>query len=107
LLLKQSERDQELERDAQEMIADKDLNELIELKKEIEDNLAADRSFALELQYWSNVLNKIEERVAIIRVQTIYTDYMSQNKEQIDADIKLAIKRKSALIKDKDLSKNY
>ena len=50
------------------MIADKDLNELIELKKEIEDNLAADRSFALELQYWSNVLNKIEERVAIIRV---------------------------------------
>jgi Conserved mid region of cactin len=89
------------------MIADKDLNELIELKKEIEDNLAADRSFALELQYWSNVLKKIEERVAIIRVQTIYTDYMSQNKEQIDADIKLAIKRKSALIKDKDLSKNY
>jgi hypothetical protein len=47
--LKQSERDQELERDAQEMITDKDLNELIELKKEIEDNLAADRSFALEL----------------------------------------------------------
>jgi len=107
LLLKQSERDQELERDAQEMIVDKDLNELIELKKEIEDNLAADRSFALELQYWSNVLNKIDERVAVIRVQTIYTDYVSQNKEQIDADIKLAIKRKSALIKDKDLSKNY
>ena len=107
MLLKQSERDQELERDAQEMIVDKDLNELIELKKEIEDNLAADRSFALELQYWSNVLNKIDERVAVIRVQTIYTDYVSQNKEQIDADIKLAIKRKSALIKDKDLSKNY
>ena len=107
MLLKQSERDQELERDAQEMIVDKDLNDLIELKKEIEDNLAADRSFALELQYWSNVLNKIDERVAVIRVQTIYTDYVSQNKEQIDADIKLAIKRKSALIKDKDLSKNY
>ena len=81
MLLKQSERDQELERDAQEMIVDKDLPELIELKKEIEDNLAADRSFALELQYWSNVLNKIDERVAIIRVQTIYGDYVSKNKD--------------------------
>jgi hypothetical protein len=31
------------------MISDKDLNELSELKSEIENNLAADRSFALEL----------------------------------------------------------
>ncbi len=96
-----------MERDAQEMITDKDLSELIELKKEIEDNLAADRSFALELQYWSNVLNKIDERIAIIRVQNIYNEYVQQNKEQIAADIKIAIKKKTSLINDKDSTKNY
>jgi hypothetical protein len=63
------------------MISDKDLTEIIELKKEIEENLAADRSFALELQYWSNVLNRIDERIAIIRVQNIYNDYISTNKD--------------------------
>jgi hypothetical protein len=63
------------------MISDKDLTEIIELKKEIEENLAADRSFALELQYWSNVLNRIDERIAIFRVQNIYNDYISTNKD--------------------------
>jgi hypothetical protein len=63
------------------MISDKDLTETIQLKKEIEENLAADRSFALELQYWSNVLNRIDERIAIIRVQNIYNDYISTNKD--------------------------
>jgi hypothetical protein len=63
------------------MISDKDLTEIIELKKEIEENLAAERSFALELQYWSNVLNRIDERIAIIRVQNIYNDYISTNKD--------------------------
>ena len=65
-----------MERDAEEMITDKDLIELCELKKEIEDNLAADRSFALELQYWSNVLNKIDERVAVIRIQNTYIKHL-------------------------------
>ena len=63
------------------MISDKDLTEIIELKKEIEENLAAERSFALELQYWSNVLNRIDERIAIFRVQNIYNDYISTNKD--------------------------
>jgi len=59
-LLKQTERDEDLERDAEEMILGKDLGELLELKGEIESTLAADRSMALELQYWSNVLKKID-----------------------------------------------
>ena len=63
------------------MISDKDLTEIIELKKEIEENLAADRSFALELQYWSNVIDRIDERIAIFRVQNIYNDYISTNKD--------------------------
>jgi hypothetical protein len=58
------------------MISDKDLSELCELKKEIEENLAADRSFALELQYWSNLLSKIDEKIAVIRIQTIYNQHL-------------------------------
>ena len=46
------------------MIVGKSLDELAELKTEIEQNLASDRSFALELQYWSNILKKIDEQIA-------------------------------------------
>jgi hypothetical protein len=48
------------------MIEGKDFKELRELKGEIESSLAADRSMAMELQYWSNVLKKIEEKMAKI-----------------------------------------
>ena len=44
------------------MILGKDLGELLELKGEIESTLAADRSMALELQYWSNVLKKADAK---------------------------------------------
>jgi Conserved mid region of cactin len=54
------------------MLAGKDLNELLELQREIEGTLAADRSMAMELQYWSNVLKKIEERVAKSRIEGVF-----------------------------------
>ena len=72
------------------MIAGKDLAELLDLKSEIESTLAADRSMALELQYWSNVLKKIEERIAKTRIETIYTDYVNANKDKVLTEVKLA-----------------
>ena len=78
------------------MILGKDLGELLELKGEIESNLAADRSMALELQYWSNVLKKIDERIAKTRIESIYADYLNANREKVMAEVKLAeVKRRS------------
>ena len=93
-LLKQTERDEDLERDAEEMILGKDLGELLELKGEIESTLAADRSMALELQYWSNVLKKIDERIAKTRIESIYTEYLNANREKVMAEIKQAEAKK-------------
>jgi hypothetical protein len=76
------------------MILGKDLGELIELKGEIESTLAADRSMALELQYWSNVLKKIDERIAKTRIESIYTDYLNANREKVMAEIKQAEAKK-------------
>jgi hypothetical protein len=70
------------------MILGKDLGELLELKGEIESTLAADRSMALELQYWSNVLKKIDERIAKSRIESIYTEYLNANRERVQAEIK-------------------
>jgi Conserved mid region of cactin len=53
-----------LEKQAEELILGQTIVELEALRKEIELNLAADRSFALELPYWSSVLKKIEETTA-------------------------------------------
>ena len=55
------------------MILDKSLEELNELKSEIESNLISDRSFALEMQYWSNVLKKIEEQSAKTIIERTYS----------------------------------
>jgi hypothetical protein len=76
------------------MILGKDLGELLELKGEIESTLAADRSMALELQYWSNVLKKIDERIAKTRIESIYTDYLKSNREKVMAEIKQAEAKK-------------
>ena len=76
------------------MILGKDLGELIELKGEIESTLAADRSMALELQYWSNVLKKIDERIAKTSIESIYTDYLNANREKVMAEIKQAEAKK-------------
>ena len=76
------------------MILGKDLGELLELKGEIESTLAADRSMALELQYWSNVLKKIDERIAKSRIESIYTEYLNANRERVQAEIKLAEAKK-------------
>lgn len=46
LLLKRSEDEIELEKQAEELILDKGLDELAELKSEIEASLSSDRSFA-------------------------------------------------------------
>ena len=78
------------------MILGKDLEELLELKGEIESTLAADRSMALELQYWSNVLKKIDERIAKTRIESIYADYLNANREKVMAEVKQAeVKRRS------------
>jgi hypothetical protein len=76
------------------MILGKDLGELLELKGEIESTLAADRSMALELQYWSNVLKKIDERIAKTRIESIYTEYLNANREKVMAEIKQAEAKK-------------
>lgn len=96
MLLGQSARDEELEREAQEMIEGKDLVELAELKTEIESSLAADRSFALELQYWSNVLKKIDEQQAKTTVEDIYERYFNENKEMIMVEMARAEAKKRA-----------
>lgn len=57
------------------MIVGKSLDDLAELKTEIEQNLASDRSFALELQYWSNILKKIDEQIAKTQIEDIYNEY--------------------------------
>lgn len=73
---------------------EKTLSDLQELKTEIENTLAADRSMALEINYWSNVLKKIEERMAKQRIEEIYTRYCEENLDKIKAEIKIAEARK-------------
>jgi len=72
------------------------------LKAEIEGTLAADRSMAMELQYWSNVLKKLEERIAKTRIENVYTDFMNANREKVLADIKVAEAKKKSKTENKD-----
>lgn len=80
----------ELEKQAEELILDKNLEELNELKKEIESSLSSDRSFAMELPYWSSVLKKIEEQSAKTRIEDIYKAYCKDNKDKIQQEIQAA-----------------
>ena len=88
------------------MLLDKNLTELLELKSEIESTLAADKSMALELQYWSNVLKKIEEKVAKGRIESIYEQYVESNREKVMAEVKAAEAKKRAK-KDGVISSEY
>lgn len=81
------------------MIVGKSLDELAELKTEIEQNLASDRSFALELQYWSNILKKIDEQIAKTQIEDIYNEYFQENKDKIMQEIQLAEAKKRAQMK--------
>ena len=72
------------------------------MKAEIEGTLAADRSMAMELQYWSNVLKKLEERIAKTRIENVYTDFMNANREKVLADIKVAEAKKKSKTENKD-----
>jgi hypothetical protein len=44
--------DEDLEREAEEMLQGKSKDELLELQDEVEANLAQDKSFAMDMQYW-------------------------------------------------------
>ena len=80
------------------MIEGKSLDELDELKKEIEATLSADRSMALELQYWSNVLKRIDEQIAKTKIETIYEKYFNENKTMILQGIQKAQAKKRAAL---------
>ncbi len=99
-----TERDQELEQEATSMLEDKSIPELLELKKEIETTLAADRSMSLELAYWSNVLKKIDQKVSEMRIQQIYTEFCSSNREKLE--LKVAEARRKAKVEQSEAYQN-
>lgn len=76
------------------MIEGKSTHELNELYDEIEQNLSSDRSFAIELQYWQNLLKKIKIQIAKISIEEIYDTYEKQNHERIQTEIKIAEAKK-------------
>ena len=61
--------------------------------------MGCDRSFALELPYWSSVLKKIEEQTAKSKIELIYTQYFEDNKDKVLAEIQAAEAKKRALQK--------
>jgi hypothetical protein len=92
----------ELEQQAEELISDKNLEELAELKAEIEGSLAQDKSFALEMAYWSSVLKKIEEQSAKTRIEKVYSDFCRDNRDKIETGIQAAEAKKKAELKRTD-----
>lgn len=93
LELKKSEEELDLERQAEELIVGQTPEELAGLKKEIESSLAADRSFALEIRYWSSVLKKIDETTAQATIERIYREHVVANKTSIEAEVQQAKSR--------------
>ncbi len=51
---------------------------------------------SLEITYWSNVLKKIDEKTAKMRIESIYNSFCEQNAEKIKNDIKQAEARRRA-----------
>lgn len=55
---------EEFEKEVNEMISDKNINELIELEKEIHQTLDCPSDFKIDVEYWENVLKKLRIRKA-------------------------------------------
>jgi len=55
---------EEFEKEVNEMIADKNYDELIELEKEIHQTLDCPSDFKIDVEYWENVLKKLRIRKA-------------------------------------------
>mmetsp|Transcript_44773 Transcript_44773/g.43364 ORF Transcript_44773/g.43364 Transcript_44773/m.43364 type:complete len:82 (+) Transcript_44773:695-940(+) len=69
------------------MLADKSTSELLELKEEVELNLARDKSFSADLQYWKNLLKKINIRVARNKIEEIFDDFVKNHHQAIEERI--------------------
>ncbi|CDW72357.1 uncharacterized protein c19orf29 [Stylonychia lemnae] len=80
---------EELDQEANEMINDKSIDELIDLHKEIQTSLTNDRSFAIEMQYWQNLLKRIKIKLAQLNIQKIYQDYVDQNRDKVENEVKV------------------
>ena len=52
----------EFEKEVNEMISDKNYNELLELEKEIHQTLDCPSDFKIDVEYWENVLKKLRIR---------------------------------------------
>lgn len=70
------------------MLEGKNICELMELQEEVELNLAQDRSFVADMQYWQNLLVKIKVKIGEEQILQIYSQFVQNNKEMIDTQIK-------------------
>jgi predicted DNA-binding protein (UPF0278 family) len=57
---------------------------------------------ALELQYWANVIKKIDERIAKTKVENIYKNYLEENREKVQEGVKIANEAKKKAAESKD-----
>ena len=58
-------------------------SELETMIKEIKENIAADSSFASELQFWQNLSLKVRQKLAVNRIERLYDQFIAKNKEKI------------------------
>lgn len=81
--------EEELEKEGDEILNKMSDSELETMIKEIKENIAADSSFASELQFWQNLSLKVRQKLAVNRIERLYDLFVMRNKEKIKKIVEL------------------
>ena len=79
--------EKELQEEGEEILNEMTDAELETMVKEIRENLAADSSFASELQFWQNLSQKVRQRIAINKIERLYDQFVDKNRDNITRKI--------------------
>ena len=61
--------------------------ELETMVRDIRENIAADSSFASELQFWQNLSQRVRQKIAINKIERLYDQFVEKNKDKISQKI--------------------
>ena len=79
--------EKELQEEGEQILDGMTYAELETMVRDIRENIAADSSFASELQFWQNLSQRVRQKIAINKIERLYDQFVEKNKDKISQKI--------------------
>ena len=79
--------EKELQEEGEQILDGMTDAELETMVRDIRENIAADSSFASELQFWQNLSQRVRQKIAINKIERLYDQFVEKNKDKISQKI--------------------